>query len=354
MKLEDFKNGIDNIKPDPYMETRLAQNVLEAAPKKRSKRKLAIAAVSGFLSLAVLITGLGFGGLWRSPEIISPAPTTDSPANTNTFILTVYANETDEPLYTQIDDDMVTLPDYKLNDVIPDIVSPDLDGVEYIETGDLSFEIKGENIKLVRFQSEISEFDIFDFTKREYLIANDEWYDLVVPYSDEYEGKNVNERVDIMFNHIENGDYDAYIGNKEIKNKDEYAGASIIILDKEEILAGANIVLDENDNAMGVGLVSKETYSKFCPTVSTLYGERNFVKDYTYQNFFEEKEFICSTSMSPLDWYEILFEDMNTPYSQLPHDTIKIDVTFNDGTVKHGKYDLSLNDNGELVIKTLA
>ena len=91
MKLESFKNSIDNIKPDPYMETRLAQNVLEAAPKKRSKRKLAIAAVSGFLSLAVLITGLGFGGLWRSPEIISPAPSTNSPASDELGVLVAYA-----------------------------------------------------------------------------------------------------------------------------------------------------------------------------------------------------------------------------------------------------------------------
>lgn len=340
MKLENFKNSIDNIKPDPYMETRLAQNVLEAAPKKRSKRKLAIAAVSGFLSLAVLVTGLGFGGLWRSPEIISPAPSTNSPASDNTFILTVYASETDEPIYTQIDDDMVILPDYKLNDVIPDIGSPDSDGAEYIETGDLSFEIKGENIESVRIQCDISEFHIIDFTKLEYLKANDEWYDFVVPYSDEYAWKSNNECIDIMLKHIENGDYDEYIVDKEIKSADEYAGVDIIY--------------DENENEIGVGLVSVETYSKFSPTVSTVSGERNFVKDYTFLNVFEDKEFSCHATVSPLDWYKILFEDMNTPYSQLPHDTIKIDVTFNDGTVKHGKYDLSLNDSGELIIKTLA
>lgn len=74
MKLEDLKNSIDNIKPDPYMETRLAQKVFEAAPKKRSKRKLAVAAVSGFLSLALVVTALGFGGFWQNitphdPEI---------------------------------------------------------------------------------------------------------------------------------------------------------------------------------------------------------------------------------------------------------------------------------------------
>ena len=61
MKLEDFKNGISDIKPDPYMETRITQNVYEAAPKKRSKRKFAVAMASGMLSLAVLITGLGIG-----------------------------------------------------------------------------------------------------------------------------------------------------------------------------------------------------------------------------------------------------------------------------------------------------
>ena len=337
MKLEEFKNTIDNIKPDPYMETRLAQNILEAAPKKRSKRKLAIAAVSGFLSLAVLITGLGFGGLWQSPEIISPAPSTNSPASDNTFILSVYASETDEPIYTQIDDDMVTLPDYKLNDVIPDPDSPDSDGVEYITTGDLSFEIKGENIESVRIQSDISEFHIFDFTKLAYLKANDDFYDLVVPYSDEYAWKSNNERIEIMLKHIENGDYDEYIVGKEIKSADEYKGV--------------DIVYDENENEIGVGLVSVETYSG----LSFTYAQKEpWSNDYTFINLFKEKEFSCHATVSPLDWYDILFKDRNTPYSQLPHDTIKIDVTFNDGTVKYGKYDLSLNDNGELIIKTLA
>ena len=337
MKLEDLKNGMDHIKPDPYMETRLAQNVLEAAPKKRSKRKLAVAAVSGILSLAVLITGLGFGGLWQGTDIIAPPPGTDSPASDNTFILTVYASETDEPIYTQINADMVTLPDYKLNDVIPDPDSPDSDGVAYIETGDLSFEIKGENIESVRIQSDISEFHILDFTKLEYLKANDEWYDLVVPYSDEYVGKSHNERVDIMLKHIENGDYDEYIVGKVIKSADEYAGADIIY--------------DENENEIGVGLVSVETFSEFWFNYAQ---KEPWSNDYTFINLFKEKEFSCVAQVSPLDWYEILFEDMNTPYSQLPHDTIKIDVTFNDGTVKYGKYDLSLNDSGELVIKTLA
>ena len=337
MKLEDLKNGINNIKPDPYMETRLAQNVFEAAPKKRSKRKLAVAAVSGFLSLAVLITGLGFGGLWQSPEIISPAPTTDSSASNNTFILTVYANETDEPIYTQVDDDTVILPDFKLNGVIPDPDSPDLDGVEYLTTGDLSFEIKGENIESVRIQSEKSELIYFDFTKLEWLETNDELYDLVVPYSDEYAWKSNNERVEIMFQHIENGDYDEYIAGKELKSIDEYAGV--------------NIIFDENEKEIGVGLVSKETYSEFTFTYSR---KEPWPNDYTFINLFKEKEFSCFAQVSPLDWYEILFEDRNTPYSQLPHDTIKIDVTFNDGTVKYGKYDLSLNDSGELVIKTLA
>lgn len=90
MKLEDFKNSIDNIKPNPYMETRLAQKVYEAAPKKRSRRKLAVAAVSGILSLAVLITGLGFGGLWHGTDIAPPTDT-NPPVNNELGVLIAYA-----------------------------------------------------------------------------------------------------------------------------------------------------------------------------------------------------------------------------------------------------------------------
>lgn len=340
MKLEDFKNGIDNIKPDPYMETRLAQNVLEAAPKKRSKRKLAIAAVSGFLSLAVLITGLGFGGLWRSQNFYVGNDGSCVLPKENAFILSVYASETDEPIYTQIGDDTVILPDFNLNDVL--FFYPDR-GMAYAVNDDLSFEIKGENIKSVRVQCEINEFLITDFAKLGYLKANGKLYDLVVPYSDEYTEDDIdNKGIRIMFEHIENGDYDEYVAGKELKNADEYAYVEIIY--------------DENENAIGAGLLSLETYSKIHPTSigGLLEKDRDIVNDYTFVNLLEEEEFSCLTVMAPLHWYEILFEDQNMPFSQLPHETVKIDVTFNDGTVKHGKYDLSFNDSGELVIKTLA
>ena len=353
MKLEDFKNGISAIQPDPYMETRITQNVYEAAPKRRNKRKLAVAAVSGILSLAVLVTGLGFGGSWQSKNSsIGDPGEADYQPKENAFILSVYANETDEPIYTQINDDTVTLPDFKLT-----VISYSDDSFAYTISGNnVSFEVKGENIKSVRIQSEINEFDIVDYDKIQYLTLNNKLYDLIVPYSDEYAGKSVNERVDIMFKHIENGDYDEYIGDNVLKSKSEYADCEDIIFDgnEHEIVSGANIIFDEKGNKTGVGLISVETFSGFSPSASTVRGERNTVKEYTFQNLFEEAEFSCSTMMNPLGLIKSIMAAPNTSYSQLPHDTVKVEVTFNDGSVKYGEYDLSLNDSGELVINTLS
>ena len=345
MKLEDLRNGIDNIKPDPYMKTRLAQNILEAVPKKRSKRKLAIAAVSGFLSLAVLITGLGF--------VFSPQDNNDFD---KMFVMSVRAADSDDSNYVPLDQNKIVLPDYKISAGYED------DGNFHVNGESTNFIIKGDNIQSVRFDCETGHFDVYDFELQEYLIRNNEYYEIIAPYTEEYGGDIINygELKDIMFAHIENGDYDEYFLNSENKSADEYADVIYYIHynDVKEYGIKLGFDIDESNlndfSIVGVGIISKETIYKVWPTLNIdNYDSADGIQHYTFQNLLDKNDGICEAiSWSPNT--DDLSGNNNMPLSKIPHDTVTVEVAFNDGTVQKAKYDFSFNNSGELIIKTLA
>ena len=346
MKLEDFKNGIENIKPDPYMETRLAQKVYEAAPKKRSRRKLAIAAVSGFLSLTVLITGLGF--------VFSPQDDKDFD---KMFVMSVRAADSDGSDYVPLDQNKIILPDYRIT------TEYDANGNFQINVDSgTNFLLKGDNIQSVSFNCETGSFYVEDLDLQEYLIRNNEFYEIIVPYTEEYGGSVIDygKLKGIMLDHIENGDYDDYFLNSEKKSADEYADVIYYIhyQDVKEYGIRLGFDIDETDledtSIVGVGIISNETIYKFLPFLDIdNWDSYNGIQHYTFQNLFDKTDGIGDAiSWSPN--INDLSGSNNMPLSKIPHDTVTVEVAFNDSTVQKAKYDFSFNDSGELVIKTLA
>lgn len=347
MKPDEIKSSIENIKPDVYMEQRLSEKISDFAPQKRSKRKIAVAAISGILSFAVLVTGLGFGSVrWNSSG--TERITDNTLTSSNMFIMSVRAAESEDDDYVPIDSDMVVLQDCHI------ISGYDEDGYPFTKWSSSSdFSVKGENIKSVSYECETGTFYVCDWDLREYLIQNGEFYDAIVPYTDEYVGKYVNERADIMFNHIKNGDYDEYLTKPKRKSAEDYAGVDRIYYDDVQ-LGRIKIGFDidesglEEDSYVALGIVSMETYSKTFPSGVS----EEDIKNYTFQNYLNKKDEI-GTGISWNPNINALLEDPDMPKSEIPHDTVTVKVTFNDGTVQVAKYDFSFNDNGELVINTL-
>ncbi len=341
MKPDDLKNSLNSITPDSYMETRLFAEIKDAEKPKRKNRKMFKAAVCTVLCCAVLAAGIGIG---IPKKVISDSNnnvfTSDVDYSGNYFVMSVYAAEKDKKTAIPIDDHTVTLPEYKLNKAILHS-----DGhMSYDESGSLSLLIKGENINSVRIQCKNGEFFLFDWDMFEYLRSTNQFYDIIVPYTEEYaEAKTHMDIEEIIYKHIENGDYDEYFKENKKKPIDSYKGADFVYDDTAGI----------DDNIVGVGLVSRETYSKFDPTTSLDPHNRNFVKDHTLYNVLDKTEYTVSPSLSP-NWYEVLFENPDIAFDALPHEEITVDVTFKDGTVQQSKYDFGLNSNGELVIDRIA
>lgn len=328
MKPEDLKNSINSINADDYLETRLFAKVSEAEKPKRKNKKMFKAAVCSALCFVVLVAGIGAGIPKKDADNGNEnVVASDVDYSGNYFVMSVYAAESDKKEATPIDDHTVILPDCKLEKRWTS------DGLEIHGSSNQSgFEIKGENIKTVKIKCETGTFDIWDFDMLNYLRDNGMYYDVIVPDFAEYEHHSVNERLDIMYKHIENGYYDAYIKGKDIKPYEQYAGVDFIYDDSVGI----------DNNIVAVGLVSKESFYKVHPSA-------NDFKEYTFQNVLNRTEEVGSCfSWRPT--VDELFDNPDMLFSELPHDTISVEVTFNDGSVQYASYDFSFNNNGELVI----
>ena len=339
MKPDDLKNSINSIEPNSYMEARLFAEVSSAEKPKKKGKKMFKAAVCTALCCAVLVAGIGIG---IPKNVVSDNGETvvETKNSNNYFVMSVYAAEKDKETAIPIDDHTVTFPDYKLNKAVLHS-----DGhMSYDESGSLSLLVKGENINSVRIQCKNGEIFLFDWDMFEYLRSTNQFYDIIVPYTEEYaEAKTHMDMEEIMYKHIENGDYDAYFKENKKKSIDSYKGVDFVYDDSVGI----------DDNIVGVGLVSRETYSKFDPTTSLDPHNRNFVKDHTLYNVLDKTEYTVSPDLSP-NWYDVLFENPDIAFDALPHEEVTIAVTFKDGTVQQSKYDFGLNSSGELVIDRIA
>ncbi|MDE5604770.1 MAG: hypothetical protein K2I73_04210, partial [Eubacterium sp.] len=197
-----------------------------------------------------------------------------------------------------------------------------------------------KNITSVKIKCATGSCSVLDWDMLNYLRDNGMYYDVIVPYSDEYEHHTVEERLDIMYKHIENGDYDEYIKGKKIKPYEEYRGADFVYDDTAGI----------DENIVGIGLVSKEAFSRVHTADAGGWGT---LKEYTFENVLNRTEGLGGYFQWHPDVSE-LFENHDLPFSKLPHDTLNIEVTFNDGSVQNASYDFSFNDDGELVVERIA
>lgn len=333
MKPEDLKSSINSVKPDSYMETRILAAVQDAEKPKKKNRNMFKAAVCTALCCAVLVAGIGIG---IPKKVISNSNenviSSDADYSGNYFVMSVYAAEKDKETAIPIDDHTVIFP-YLKYDIqrYGDGVSIGIGGKEDSDDG-TAFKISGENIKSVKIKCETGEFLVWGFDMLHFLQENETYFDLIVPYSAEYEVGGTDKRLDIMFSHIKNGDYDEYIKGKKLRSYDEYISA--------------DVVYDNNDNAVAVGLVSKESYAKIHPDGT--------IKEYTFENVHSKTEDIIGEDL--FLWEPNAFELVDNPDMSITelHDTISVEVTFNDNSVQYASYDFSFNDNGELVIDRIA
>ena len=310
--------------------------------KRKTNLKLTCRRIAAAVLAFVLIIGGGFGAelLTKNDSNKSETLITNGKKNDNYFIMSVYAAEGEPQVINNIDE--LEIPSIKLKK------SYDEEGNFGVEASCESlFSVSGKNIAAVRYQCKNSVFQIFDYSLYKYLMQKGEYYDIIVPYTDEYKSENAaygdySKIEQIMFDHIKNGDYDKYFTKVKKRDFSEYNSVDLVYNDKHEIT--------------GVGLLSNEKYDLVTPSIISETGDIRRGMDYTFKNYLNETEHFAECDWKPTT--AALFDKKTGGYSgvsfdELEGDTITVTVTFNDNSVQSESYGLSFNKEGELVIKKL-
>lgn len=321
-----IKNAMSEIKPDPYLKTRLEAKIDEgkSTAKRKSRLKPAVACA---LALAI-VAGAGAYGINGSKN--SEKVTTGAAAPS--FSIVAYAKENDGKndgkIYT-LTDKSVTLSDYKIK------LSKDSDGNYEVRSGsEFGFSVSGENIDSVSFSSEIGAFTYYDMQKQEQLIDEGKLY-VYVPLTDEenelyhseYEGNDQKFAQYIL----KNKDCSAYFGSKKV-NTDDYA---IQYCDRDGSENGRNELI----------FTDTSYYSELVLNSAT--GETLTAKTYNDDTQIQNVYYDASENS------QTLLDNPDTKYEDLKTDTITVTVKYKNGGTALKKFTASFNKNGQMQFKAV-
>ncbi len=165
----EIKKSIEEIKPDPYMETRLSAKVSDYKKPKVSPLIKRIGATA--LALAIVCTGVGANYAVKN--------------NKSDLDFTIVAYAMDGESKHTLSDDEVVFTDLQFiyrRDEVKEGDSP----INYMSTRySLDFGIDAENVAEATFESENYGFDIFDDNMRDNQFERDDYYIVKIPLNDE-------------------------------------------------------------------------------------------------------------------------------------------------------------------------
>lgn len=325
MNRKEYKKSMSGIHPSDQVVERIMDMT-----KKETKKEFKTAPVVAIVAcLAVLVTGI-FGGSAISaklnPVVNDNNIITEQSAN-NIFTITAYAGEGENKTATVLNEDSIVLSDYNLSKRMGEDGNMEIRG-----HGESGFSVAGENIKSVAYSVKNGSISfIVDINKVNYLKSQNKYFEIILPYLDEYKNIKGSSRFDVFKEHFEKGEYDKYFTNVQKKSIDEYYQAEYVYNNDEEII--------------GIGVVTKETWE-------TVF-DNGELKDYTFENYFKTNEPFAEPYWEP---------DMNETdkllkgkidFDEIKHDTLTVTVQFEDGSNQSVSYDLGFNSNGNLVIQKL-
>lgn len=327
----EYKSIYDKITPDDELKSSVlaqANGEKKRVPFKPNVKKF-IAAAAAF----VLILGVGMFGV---PRLIdnNENVTTDSPTVKSgplDFQIVAYADDDPNGTVKELKDGDITLMNSKLE------LKHDKDGY-YINTRvNQGFGVKAQDVDYVIFKSETGIFRYFDSPLREDLVRKHEFYAAVIPLTDE-----------------EAAEYESTVGENGNGQRDVQNFLKKIMTEKD----CSPYIYDEKFNA--------ESMEKYFAAYSTMadeevnYYKHCIVATHTHrlqkeimqggQNItarvYQENDKIENIYYSPDGAKQYLLEHPDTPYNELPTDTITITVHYKTGQTITKEILTSFNSDG--------
>ncbi len=325
MSNKDFyKDIMSGIQPSEQA----VERILNMANIEKNKKSVLKPVLAIAVCIAMVLTGIfaGSNALLKSKNPADKSSNTNISHLGNSFILTAYAEDSKES-QNITKSTKYTMQTSKINAYY------DNSGVYTVEmSGGSKFEVKGDNIKSVRYQCDNGTFGLcVDFNKMNYLKNHNKYYDAIIPYSEDLQELSDSELNKKIFENYESGNYDKYF--KEKKPLSDYLKAEKIYDDKEII---------------GIGFLSHKVYQSVSSEISC--------NDFTYVNYLNSEKLLNYACWKP-DIKE-LFDANGKPskksFDELEHAKLTITVEYNDCSMQVQTYNLSFSKNGNLEIQKSA
>ena len=312
----EIYNSIDAITP----RKELLVSILEHSDK-RAKLRLrkcvpVIAAALVIVFAIVYFTSAGNRNDNTTPIVPSQIN------NNNIFIMTVSAKDGEKH---RVNEANVKVAEVKLKPVKNE------DGTYACELNkEALFSVSGDEIEAVTFECLNGSFPIIDEEYREYLIAENEYYDLSVPMTEEFLYLTENETIALLLEKANAGDYDSLLNGKTLKNANDY---------RLDVIRNFN--KNKGDEEVSLNLLDKEKFYRIVPQEK----DGKPVKSYTFRNYLEKEkyEFVCNW------WIETdeakTKKELINNYSGVS-DILTVTVEYKDKSTQTIKYNLSFDDDG--------
>lgn len=322
----EIKKSIEEIKPDPYMETRLSAKVSDYKKPKVSPLIKRIGAAT--LALAIVCTGVGANYAVKN--------------NGSDLDFTIVAYAMDGKSKHTLSDDEVVLTDFRFNyqrDAVKEGDSP----INYMsEEKTFDFGIDAENVAEATFESENYGFDIYDDNMRDNQFEREDYYIIKIPLNDEeiikfskieiFEEDRTEKK--FLKEMMKNRDLSAYFGDNSM-NVDDYRVHRVLDTTSDKIKEFG--LEDFGYITSYFYLVKKDVYEDI-----TRGGKSVTAKNY------DDDDRIHDIMFDNWKAVEIVNENPDMKLSDLPKDRITVTVKFTSGETVTKHILAEFDDNGYL------
>lgn len=316
----EIKKSIEEIKPDPYMETRLSAKVSDYKKPKVSPLIKRISAAA--LALAIVCTGIGANYAVKN--------------NRSDLDFTIVAYAQDGKSKHTLSDDEVVLTDLQLiyeRDKAKENIS-----IEH----KIDFGIDSENVAEATFESENYGFDIYDDNMRDNQFERDDYYIIKIPLNDEeiikfskieiFEEDRTEKK--FLKEMMKNRDLSAYFGDNSM-NVDDYRIYRVRDTTSDKIKEFG--LEDFGYISSYFYLVKKDVYEDI-----TRNGKSVTAKNYNDEDRIHGIMFDTWTAS------RCIYENPDMKLSDLPKDKITVTVKFTSGETVTKHILAEFDDNGYL------
>lgn len=316
----EIKKSIEEIKPDPYMETRLSAKVSDYKKPKVSPLIKRISAAA--LALAIVCTGIGANYAVKN--------------NRSDLDFTIVAYAQDGKSKHTLSDDEVVLTDLQL------IYERDKAKENISIENKVDFGIDAENVAEATFESENYGFDIFDDNMRDNQFERDDYYIIKIPLNDEeiikfskieiFEEDRTEKK--FLKEMMKNRDLSAYFGDNSM-NVDDYRIYRVRDTTSDKIKEFG--LEDFGYISSYFYLVKKDVYEDI-----TRNGKSVTAKNYNDEDRIHGIMFDTWTAS------RCIYENPDMKLSDLPKDKITVTVKFTSGETVTKHILAEFDDNGYL------